>query len=141
MLFGSKSEKVLRQIEQLELQLEELQAAGAIEGRTATAAGDRPVAAKPFRRPLPEHLATNTWANRPGPASPRSMGRDGAGACMIRSQASQLSLGRTWRMTLKQARTYSRGASSKSCLDLCAYPYDLVMRLCLGLTIDKTCFG
>jgi transposase len=56
MLFGSKSEKVLRQIEQLELQLEELQAAGAIEGRTATAAGDRPVAAKPFRRPLPEHL-------------------------------------------------------------------------------------
>ena len=31
MLFGSKSEKVLRQIEQLELQLEELQAAGAIE--------------------------------------------------------------------------------------------------------------
>jgi transposase len=56
MLFGRKSEKVLRQIEQLELQLEELQAAGAIEGRTATAAGDRPVAAKPFRRPLPEHL-------------------------------------------------------------------------------------
>jgi transposase len=56
MLFGRKSEKVLRQIEQLELQLEELQAAGAIEGRKATAAGDRPVAAKPFRRPLPEHL-------------------------------------------------------------------------------------
>ena len=47
---------MLRQIEQLELQLEELQAASAIEERAATAAGDRPVAAKPFRRPLPEHL-------------------------------------------------------------------------------------
>jgi transposase len=31
MLFGSKSEKVLRQIEQLELQLEELQTASALE--------------------------------------------------------------------------------------------------------------
>lgn len=31
MLFGTKSEKVLRQIEQLELQLEELQAANAVE--------------------------------------------------------------------------------------------------------------
>ena len=31
MLFGAKSEKVLRQIEQLELQLEELQAASAVE--------------------------------------------------------------------------------------------------------------
>src|ERR1700684_2987172 len=53
MLFGTKSEKVLRQIEQLELQLEELQAAGAIEETQAVAAADRPVAAKPFRRPLP----------------------------------------------------------------------------------------
>jgi len=31
MLFGTKSEKVLRQIEQLEFQLEDLQAASAIE--------------------------------------------------------------------------------------------------------------
>jgi transposase len=37
MLFGAKSEKVLRQIEQLELQLEELQAVSAIEEtKTAT---------------------------------------------------------------------------------------------------------
>src|SRR5271163_1016201 len=56
MLFGTKSEKVLRQIEQLELQLEELQATNAIEERTAAAPAARPRAAKPFRRPLPEHL-------------------------------------------------------------------------------------
>jgi hypothetical protein len=48
MLFGAKSEKVLRQIEQLELQLEELQAASAIESIKDTArpfrsAGDSPV--------------------------------------------------------------------------------------------------
>jgi hypothetical protein len=49
MLFGAKSEKVLRQIEQLELQLEELQAASAIEEIKATASADRPASAKPFR--------------------------------------------------------------------------------------------
>jgi transposase len=65
MLFGSKSEKVLRQIEQLELQLEELQAASAIEERAATAASDRPVAAKPFRRPLPEHLPRQIHTHMP----------------------------------------------------------------------------
>jgi transposase len=56
MLFGKKSEKVLRQIEQLELQLEELEAAEAIEEAQAVSVGQRPAAAKPFRRPLPEHL-------------------------------------------------------------------------------------
>ncbi len=54
MLFGAKNEKVLRQIEQLELQLEELQAASAME--QATAETERPLPARPFRRPLPEHL-------------------------------------------------------------------------------------
>ena len=65
MLFGSKSEKVLRQIEQLELQLEELQAAGAIEETQALAAPERPVAAKPFRRPLPEHLPREIHTHLP----------------------------------------------------------------------------
>ena len=65
MLFGSKSEKVLRQIEQLELQLEELQAASAIEERAATSVSDRPVAAKPFRRPLPEHLPREIHTHMP----------------------------------------------------------------------------
>src|SRR5258708_283552 len=56
MLFGAKSEKVLHQIEQLEFQLEDLQAASAIEEAQAISAAERPVAAKPFRRPLPGHL-------------------------------------------------------------------------------------
>jgi len=60
MQFGRKSEKLDRQIEQLELRLDELQATQAEN----TAASHPPtgvvsvanVAAKPVRRPLPEHL-------------------------------------------------------------------------------------
>jgi transposase len=66
MLFGAKSEKVLRQIDQLELQLEELQAASAIEESKAVAPADRPAPAKPFRRPLPEHLPREVHTHLPG---------------------------------------------------------------------------
>lgn len=52
MLFGAKSEKVLRQIDQLEMQLEELQAANAIEESKAAAMAERPAPARPFRRPF-----------------------------------------------------------------------------------------
>jgi transposase len=65
MLFGRKSEKVLRQIEQLELQLEELQAANAIEEHAAAASVARPIAAKLFRRPLPEHLPREIHTHMP----------------------------------------------------------------------------
>src|ERR1700709_1165703 len=65
MLFGAKSEKVLRQIEQLELQLEELQAASAIEEMKSPTPADRPVSAKPFRRPLPEHLPREIHTHMP----------------------------------------------------------------------------
>jgi transposase len=65
MLFGTRSEKVLRQIEQLELQLEELQAANAIEEMQAVPPPERPVAAKPFRRPLPEHLPREVHTHMP----------------------------------------------------------------------------
>ena len=65
MLFGTKSEKVLLQIEQLELQLEELQAVNAIEERAAAASAARPIAAKPFRRPLPEHLPREIHTHMP----------------------------------------------------------------------------
>jgi transposase len=65
MLFGTKSEKVLRQIEQLELQLEELQAANAIEEHVAAALVARPIATKPFRRPLPEHLPREIHTHMP----------------------------------------------------------------------------
>ena len=56
LLFGTKSEKVLRQIEQLELQLEELQVATAADLHHLAVKSSKPAAAKPFRRPLPEHL-------------------------------------------------------------------------------------
>lgn len=64
MLFGTNSEKVLRQIEQLELQLEELQAANAIEEKH-TASSEQPVVAKPFRRPLPEHRPREVHTHMP----------------------------------------------------------------------------
>ena len=69
MLFGAKSEKVLRQIEQLELQLEELGAAEAIEEKRSTPPVERPVAAKPFRRPLPEHLPREVHTHMPDHAA------------------------------------------------------------------------
>jgi hypothetical protein len=63
MQFGRKSEKVERQIEQLELKLDELQATQAEKGFPAqTSAVTAPIApaAKPARRPLPEHLPRET---------------------------------------------------------------------------------
>jgi transposase len=65
MLFGSRSEKVLRQIEQLELQLEELHAASAVQELPAVTPAERPAAAKPFRRPLPEHLPREVHTHKP----------------------------------------------------------------------------
>jgi transposase len=60
MQFGRKSEKLDRQIEQLELRLDELQATqGENTAASYTPAGVAPgasVAAKPARKPLPEHL-------------------------------------------------------------------------------------
>src|SRR6201997_1329551 len=59
MQFGRKSEKVERQIEQLQLRLDELEASRA-EQITSSAAPpaalERPGVSKPVRRPLPEHL-------------------------------------------------------------------------------------
>jgi transposase len=65
MLFGAKSEKVMRQIEQLELQLEELSATDAIEEKRAAVKAERPASAKPFRRPLPEHLPREVHTHMP----------------------------------------------------------------------------
>jgi transposase len=55
MVFGTKSEKVTREIEQLELKLEELET-GQAERVTATTTASTPEKSKPKRRPLPEHL-------------------------------------------------------------------------------------
>jgi transposase len=65
LLFGTKSEKVLRQIEQLELQLEELQVATAADLQHLTAKSGKPAPAKPFRRPLPEHLPREIHTHMP----------------------------------------------------------------------------
>lgn len=65
MLFGRRSEKVLRQIEQLEFQLEDLQAASAVEEAQVLPSNERPAPAKPFRRPLPEHLPREVHTHMP----------------------------------------------------------------------------
>jgi transposase len=65
LLFGTKSERVLRQIEQLELQLEELQVATAADLHRFTARSGKPAPAKPFRRALPEHLPREIHTHMP----------------------------------------------------------------------------
>lgn len=62
MLFGAKSEKTARQLEQLELTLEELECAGHQERSIPAAERD---AAKPVRRPLPEHLPREVHIHKP----------------------------------------------------------------------------
>jgi transposase len=65
MLFGVKSEKVLRQIEQLELKLEELEAATVQERQPAAVSKEDGAVQKPFRRPLPEHLPREVHTHMP----------------------------------------------------------------------------
>src|SRR5271163_4508670 len=65
MLFGAKSEKVLRQIEQLEFQLEDLQTASAVEETHAVSPAERPAPGKPFRRQLPAHLPREVHTHLP----------------------------------------------------------------------------
>src|SRR5690349_22908253 len=49
-----------------------------------------------------------TCESRPGPGRPRSIGKDGNGACLIVSQCRQLKTSRTCTTTLKLDGTYSR---------------------------------
>jgi transposase len=69
MQFGRKSEKLDRQIEQLELRLDELQATQAentsASQTPAVAAPVANAAAKPTRNPLPEHLPREVRTYRP----------------------------------------------------------------------------
>jgi transposase len=87
MQFGRSSERITRQIEQLELQLEELETSEA--GDVARAEANDPDApaparAKPKRKPLPEHLPRQEVLHQPAgdgacvcPACGGSMGRLG----------------------------------------------------------------
>jgi transposase len=71
MQFGRRSETMERQIEQLELRLEDLQQAQAAEPKMLSAASPSPESypsvaqAKPARRPLPEHLPRQTQTHMP----------------------------------------------------------------------------
>lgn len=64
MQFGRKSEKLDYQIEQLELQLEDLQASEA-EAEREMPPTDRAPRTKPARRPLPDHLPRDVHVHAP----------------------------------------------------------------------------
>ena len=64
MLFGAKSERVEREIEQLELKLEEMETVRA-ERAVAQRTSLNDDAAKPSRRPLPEHLPREVHTHMP----------------------------------------------------------------------------
>jgi transposase len=64
MIFGTSSEKVSREIEQLELKLEELETQQA-ERVTASPQTSPPAKARPIRRPLPEHLPREVHTHLP----------------------------------------------------------------------------
>ncbi len=64
MIFGTKSERVEREIEQLELKLEEMETVRA-ERAVAQRTSLNDDAAKPSRRPLPEHLPREVHTHMP----------------------------------------------------------------------------
>jgi transposase len=74
MMFGTKSEKITREIEQLELKLEELETRQA-ERSQATASSD-PARNKPTRSPLPEHLPREIHTHLPQEDACRECGGD-----------------------------------------------------------------
>src|SRR6201987_5545606 len=63
MMFGTNSEKVTREIEQLELKLEELETRRAEQARTTSTVTDAKI--KPTRRPLPQHLPREVHTHLP----------------------------------------------------------------------------
>ena len=71
MQFGRKSEKLDRQIEQLELRLEDLEAAPHSPPSAAAAPAAEPTPIKPARRPLPESLPRHEDAPAEAPGLPR----------------------------------------------------------------------
>lgn len=74
MQFGRSSEKIEREIEQLELLLEDLQESQAI-ARTAAPPASCEVIGKPFRRPLPEHLPREEVTHEVACACPKCGGQ------------------------------------------------------------------
>lgn len=68
MLFGQKSEKLLNQIDQLELEIEELQITQGIRA-TLLETQVKPAHIAPQRRPLPEHLPRDIQVHMPADAA------------------------------------------------------------------------
>ena len=64
MMFGTKSEKIAREVEQLELKLEELETGEAARPPAAAPTSNSP-RRKRKRRPLPEHLPRETHTHMP----------------------------------------------------------------------------
>lgn len=65
--FGQSSEKVRREIDQLELALEELEANAAFSARPSARS---PAPGKPSRQPLPDHLPRETLVHQPEATCP-----------------------------------------------------------------------
>src|ERR1700759_2318942 len=63
MMFGTKSQKITREIEQLELKLEELEVRKA--ERAEAGPGSEPSRQRPSRQPLPEHLPREVHVHMP----------------------------------------------------------------------------
>ncbi len=68
LLFGRKSEKLLRQIEQLELELEEAYINEGVRQELEQARKRVAPAARPSRQPLPDHLPRETHEHLPAEA-------------------------------------------------------------------------
>ena len=60
------------------------------------------------------YLLTRTWARRPGPGRPRSIGRDGRTACVKASQPEHAKRGRTMRFTMNRPGPYSSSSVTSS---------------------------
>ncbi len=65
MQFGRKSEKLDKQIEQLELRLEDLEASQSARPLSSSTATHPALASKPVRKPLPEHLPRQVETHHP----------------------------------------------------------------------------
>src|SRR5512147_1072063 len=65
MMFGTKSEKIAHEVQQLELKLEELETARAQQTSLPFAATAKKSSSSPARRPLPEQLSRETRVHQP----------------------------------------------------------------------------
>jgi len=63
--YGAKSEKHERNVDQLELKLEELQSDQAADDVVEQLASDKPIKSKPARKPLPDHLRREVITHAP----------------------------------------------------------------------------